>query len=176
MYSRNPRVGVELDIRVDNPEEARSQAAAERLAEIHNFLQTRMRYAQAQYADSADAHRLPAPAFRPGDLVFLDTRNIRTTEPCCKLDDKNAGPFEVIGPVGTRAYELDLPAEMDLRTRVSHTSLLELARRDPQPGQANAPLPPVVVRDHEEWLVWNGGISLVYGRLYLTCCARVYDL
>jgi hypothetical protein len=112
-----------------------------------------MRYAQARYADAADAHRVPAPAFRPGDLVFLDTRNIRTVRPCRKLDDKNAGPFEVLRAVGTRAYELDLPAEMDLRTRVFHSSLLELARRDPLPGQANAPPPPVVVRDHEEWLV-----------------------
>ena len=70
-----------------------------------------------------------------------------------KLDDKSASPFRVTRQVGTRAYELDLPAEMELRTRVFHAALLELARTDPLPGQVNPPAPPVIVRGHQEWLV-----------------------
>ena len=64
-----------------------------------------------------------------------------------------AGPSRVIYPVGTHSHELDLPAKMELKTSVFHSSLLELARQDPLPGQKNAPPPPVIVRDHEEWLV-----------------------
>ena len=112
-----------------------------------------MRFCQAKHTESADAGRLPAPLFHPGDYVFLDTRNMRTIRPCRRLHDKNAGPFRVLRPVGTRAYELDLTATMELRTRVFHSSLLELAQTDPLPGQHNAPPPPVVVRDYEEWLV-----------------------
>ena len=112
-----------------------------------------MLYAQAKYIDNADAHRLPAPAFQPGDWVFLDTRNIRTIRPCRKLDNKNAGPYQIIRAIGARAYELDLPAEMRVRTKVFHVSLLELARRDPYPGQHNPPPPPVIVQGEEEWLV-----------------------
>ena len=76
-----------------------------------------------------------------------------TSRPSRKLDDKNAGPFRVLRAVGPRAYELELPAEMTQRTRVFHNSLLGLARQDPRLGQANAPPPPFVIRDHQEWLV-----------------------
>ena len=149
----NPRISFELDIRTDNPTEVRAQEAATRLSEIHEFLRDHMSYTQARYVENADAHRLPAPAYQPGDLVWLDTRNMRTIRPSRKLDNKNAGPFPVIRQVGTRAYELDLPVDMRLSTRVFHTSLLELARRDPLPGQQNSPPPPVIVRDHQEWMV-----------------------
>jgi len=124
---RDPCAGFELDVRADNPEEVQAHVVAARMADIHEFLRTHMHYAQARHVESADAHRLPAPAFQPGDLVFLDTRNIRTIRPCRKLDDKSAGPFRVIRPVGTRSYELELPAQMELKTSVFHSALLELA-------------------------------------------------
>ena len=135
------------------------------MADIHDFLSAHMRYAQAKYIDNADAQRLPAPVFRQDDMVFLDTRNMRTIRPMRKLDDRNAGPFRVIRAVRPRAYELDLPAEMQLRTRVFHTALLELAQMDPLPGQINPPPPPVIIRGHEEWFVeeildsrWHCGV------------------
>ena len=146
----DPKTSYELDIRVDNPDEARALEVATQMADIHDFPCAHMRYTQAKYIDNADAHRLPAPIFRQDDMVFLDMRNTCTICPTRKLDDRNAGPFCVVRTVGPRAYELDLPAEMQLRTRVFHTVLLELARMDPLPGQINPPLPPVVIQGHEE--------------------------
>ena len=112
-----------------------------------------MQYTQAKYIENSDAHRQPAPSLQPGDLVFLDTRNIQTTRPCRKLDNKNTVPFKIVQQVGTRAYELELPGEMQLGTKVFHLSLLEPSRNDPLPGQINPPPPPVAVGDHEEWEV-----------------------
>ena len=110
-----------------------------------------MQYIQAKYIENSDAHRQPAASFQPGDLVFLDTRNIQTPRPCRKLDNKNAGPFKIVQQVGTWSYELDLPGEMQLSTKVFHVSLLEPARNDALPGQINPPPPTVVVGDYEEW-------------------------
>lgn len=74
---------------------------------------------------------------------------MRKIRPLRKLGDKNAGPFHVVRAVGPRAYELDLPAEIELRARVFHTSLLELVRPDPLPGQINLPASSMIVRGHE---------------------------
>ena len=161
----DPKTSYELDFRVDNPEEARALEVAARMADIHDFLCAHLRYAQAKYIDNADAHRLPAPVFREDDMVFLDMRNMRAIRPMRKLDDRNAGPFRIICAVGPRAYELDLPAEMQLRTPVFHTALLELARMDSLPGQINPPPQLVIVRGHKEWFVeeildsrWHRGV------------------
>lgn len=50
-------------------------------------------------------------------------------------------------------HKLDLAAEMELHTRVFHSSLLELARQDSLLGGIKAPSPPALIRDHQKWLV-----------------------
>jgi hypothetical protein len=97
---------------------------------------------QAHYAPSA-----PAPTYQPGQLVWLDTRNVRTKHPCKKLDYKSEGPFEVIKAVGRRSYKLKLPASMKIFDTF-HTSLLRAAANDPLPGQ-RAPSPPPVIIERE---------------------------
>jgi len=74
----HPHYDFELDIRVDAVEEGEAQTAAERLELIHEVARAEMRYAQLQQEEGADAHRTHVPAFRPGDLVWVDGRNWRT--------------------------------------------------------------------------------------------------
>ena len=112
-----------------------------------------MQYAQARYTKNADAQQQLAPDFEPGVIVFLDTRNIQTTRPCRKLETNLVGAFKVIQRVGSRAYELDLFAQMQLSARVFHVSLLEPLWNDPLRGQINPPPPLDIVGDHEEWEV-----------------------
>jgi len=42
-----------------------------------------------------DRRRTPAPVFKPGDKVFLDASDIRTTRPSQKLSHRQLGPFVV---------------------------------------------------------------------------------
>jgi hypothetical protein len=52
---------------------------AERFLKMQKELRLSLQWAQAKQAEYANNDRLPAPRFKVGDKVFLDTRNIRTT-------------------------------------------------------------------------------------------------
>ena len=94
--------------------------------------------------------RTKARTYNVGDMVYLRSKNIRTSRPNKKLDLKNLGPFAVTDVIGTQAYRLRLPPTMRIHP-VFHVSLLEPAHT--RPGGGTEPPPPVVVEDHEEWEV-----------------------
>jgi len=129
---------------VDAPEEREAQTAAEQLELIHEVAQTEMQYAQPREAEWADAHTTPAPVFQPGDLVWVDGRNWRTTRPSRKLENKHHGTYRVVRTIGTHAYELDIPATIQ-KHRTIPVSLLHAAADDPFPGQMLTPPLPVIV-------------------------------
>jgi len=63
--------------------------------------------------------RLPAPTYKPGDLVYLDASDISTTRPSRKLSHRRLGPFSVERQVSRHAYRLRLPSPCDDSTRSS---------------------------------------------------------
>jgi len=48
--------------------------------------------------------RSPAPVFKPGDWVYLDASDIKTTRPSPKLSHCKLRPFEIEHQVGPSAY------------------------------------------------------------------------
>jgi hypothetical protein len=151
-YGLNPKIDFEPDLRVDNPEENEAHTLADRLSEIHDLIKSEMSFAQDRQQEYADRHRLPAPAYRPGDSVWLNGWNLRMNRPSRKLDDKYYGPFPVIKEVGKYAYELNLPATMDVHP-VFHVSLLEPVRDDCFPGQVATPPSPIIIEGEPEYKV-----------------------
>ena len=105
----------------------------------------------AQYESFANKKRDAAPAYRVGDMVFLDTQNLTTERPSKKLDHKWIGPFKVVR-AWTHHYELELPHELATIHRRFHTTLLRPAPTDPFPGQYNPPPPPIAIDEHGEKL------------------------
>jgi hypothetical protein len=82
---------------------------------------------------SADKKRKEV-AYNPGDLVFLSSRNTKTTRPSKKLDDKILGPFKVLKAVGT-SYRFQLPITMRIRgvsTRACFEKLRRILYQDKQ--------------------------------------------
>ena len=65
-------------------------------------------------ADYVNKRRLLVPAFKEGDMVMLDSRNIKTTRPNYLLDYKNLGPFPVTRVINNMAYELKLPEGINI--------------------------------------------------------------
>src|SRR5437660_1717623 len=59
-----------------------------------------------------------------GDLVMLNTKNIRTKRLTKKLTPKFYGPFKILKKIGTRSYRLKLDQRWRIHN-VFHVSLLE---------------------------------------------------
>lgn len=146
----HPRMGFEPPIRGGGPATLEADKFAEHMQTVLEHCQDEMVYAQAKYAEYADNHREPAPSYQPGDMVFLDARNLRTQRPSRKLDFKSQGKFQIVRKVSPYAYELDLPATMKIHP-VFHTSLLSSAGDNPHPGHRQPEAPPVIVDGEEEW-------------------------
>jgi len=98
--------------------------------------------------------RSPAPVFKPGDWVYLDTSDIKMTHPSPKLLHCRLGPFEIERQVGPLAYRLKLPHRSRQLHPVFNVVKLSTAPDDLIPGREPRALPPPIVVDGEpEWEV-----------------------
>ena len=90
--------------------------------------------------------RTPAPMYKPGDQVYLDASDIKTTCPSPKLSHRRLGPFEIESQVGPSAYHLKLPYRMRQLHPVFNVIKLSAAPEDLILGRKpQAPPPPIVV-------------------------------
>jgi hypothetical protein len=97
----------------------------EQLRSLHTALKNNMQQAQDRYKKYYDAKRQDSSnAFKVGDLVWINRKNIDTTRPSLKLDHKLIGPFRIKAKVNDLAYTLDLPPTMDCHPTFG-VSLLE---------------------------------------------------
>ena len=60
--------------------------------------------AQEDMTRHYNQRRSLAPVFKPGDWVYLDMSDIRTTHPSLKLSHRRLGPFEIKCQVKPLAY------------------------------------------------------------------------
>jgi len=142
-------------------EDQQARSAAKALSEIHDHLRTEMHRVQLRYQETADTHRLPAPDYQMGDLVWLDARNWKTRRPSSKLDHRRHGPFKIAHKIYSHAFRLELHSSMQVHP-VFHVSLLEPAAQDPLLGQQQPPPPPVEIDGEQEWFV----DSILDSRMY----------
>ena len=143
------------------PDDQRARSAVQALSEIHDHLRAEMHRAQLRHQENTDEHRIPAPDYQVGDLVWLDARNWKTRRPSAKLDHRRHGPFRIAARISPHAYRLELHDSMQVHP-VFHVSLLEPAAQDPLPGQRQPPPPPVEIDGEEEWFV----DSILDSRMY----------
>jgi hypothetical protein len=160
-YAFHPRLEITLPGPPETTEED-SPDITRTLHELQAMLKEEIRYAQEIHQEQADRHRHPAPALRIGDKVWLSTKNIRTTRPSKKLDQRRMGPYPITAIVGPRAYQLGLPGNLKIHPTF-HVNLLEpAAQDDPIPGQCTAEPPPIEIQGSPEWAV----VELIDSRRY----------
>src|SRR5215510_3240692 len=110
--------------------------------------------AKDEYAQYYNWHRTPAPEFNPGDMVWLDHSDIKTTRPSAKFGHRQLGPYRVERKIGANSYRLALPPTLSHLHPVFPIIKLSLAEPDPFPGHAPPPPPPpVLVAGEEEFKV-----------------------
>ena len=73
-----------------------------------------IRKAQEDIAQYYNRKRSLTLVFKPGDRVYLDASDIKTTCSSPKLSHRRLGPFKVERQVGPSAYRLKLPHGMRL--------------------------------------------------------------
>ena len=102
---QHPRMGTEprMTTNVEAAEEF-----VERIQKATEEAKAALHQAAEDMARFHDARRGKEVVFKVGEKVWLDSRNIKTTRPAKKLDDKWFGPFTIIEVVSDNAYKLKL--------------------------------------------------------------------
>ncbi len=163
---RHPRMGFEARATPSLTETANQFADRMRttLEEAHAAL----RKAKDDMAQYYDRKHLPAPELKPGDLVYLDASDIRTTRPSRKLAHRQLGPYAIERKVGPCSYRLRLPQSMSRLHPVFHVGKLTPVSADPIPGRlVIPPPPPELVDGAEEYVVQQVLDSrIIRGRLH----------
>src|SRR5260221_10165184 len=78
------------------------------LDQLHSQLKVLITEAQECYQKAVDHQQMPSPAFRIGNQVYVKVKFFHTTQPSRKLVEKNLGPFEIIGMLGTHSITVCL--------------------------------------------------------------------
>ncbi|MBW0489153.1 hypothetical protein O181_028868, partial [Austropuccinia psidii MF-1] len=99
----------------------------------------------------ADKSRASPPIFNPGDMVWLSSKNIKSTRPTKKLSERWLDPSPILKKVSTHAYHLKLPFQWKSIHSVFHISLLEPVKTSTILNQNQEPPPPIPIEEEEEW-------------------------
>jgi hypothetical protein len=149
IYGFHPRFDISTPRSSTNPA---AEDHVSTLKRTHELLTGELRNAQARHKTSADRLRKDSPALKPGDRVWLLSRNIKSTRPSPKLDYRRLGPFSIIRQINSVAFQLALPARLKVHD-VFHVSLLEPFVPNSIPGRIIPPPLPVEINGEQEFEV-----------------------
>ena len=130
-----------------------ARAFAEKMSALHVTLRDQLNLSQQSQAESANQRRQVPHQFEPGDLVFLNTKNLTVARPSRKLDVRYAGPFRVTSRINSVTYKLDLPLSLSNIDNAFHVSLLLPAATNPFPHQTTRALPVESVDDRTPYRI-----------------------
>ncbi len=124
------------------------QRSEETWNEAHVHLQRAIRRTREQ----ADRRRRANPNYRPGQWVWLSTRDLRLRLPCKKLSPRYVGPFKILREITPVSFRLALPSNYRI-SPTFHVSLLKPAggsRGAEDQEEAEDPGAPPIIIDGEE--------------------------
>ena len=126
---------------------AKVENIADNMQKILKYIRDNMNRVQKAMIAQVNQHRLNVK-FKEGDLVFLNSKNIISTRPFKKLDDKKYGSFKIKALIGS-SYRLELLKTMRIHD-VFSPKLLSLAVTDFLPDQKNSLSKSTMIDDLKE--------------------------
>ena len=135
--------------RIQSPSEV-NPAADEwmaRLTKSRRAAQEAMSKATDAMKRSYDSGKWPSQVYKKGQLVWLNTRNLKMDQPNKKLDNKHARPFVIVEKVGPAGYKLNLPQAWQIHN-VFNELLLTPYNAPEFPTQVRPPPPPLTIDDN----------------------------
>lgn len=97
-----------------------------------------------QYQRQANRRRRPAPTLRPGQRVWLSTKNLPLRVESRKLSQRFIGPFKIARKVNPVTYRLYLPKSLKINPTF-HVSLLKPVLSSPFAPAGKPPPPPRII-------------------------------
>ena len=122
---------------------------ARHIKDVNELAKSNLERAAEDMKRFHDRHTGTSITYNVGDQVFLDGRNMSTSRPTKKMDDKWFGPFKIVEKVGASAYRLKLPSTMKVHP-VFNEVLLKPAHAPTFESQKTLPPPPPVIVENEE--------------------------
>ncbi|MBW0580533.1 hypothetical protein O181_120248 [Austropuccinia psidii MF-1] len=84
-------------------------------------------------------------------MVWLSSKNIKSSRPTKKLSEILLGPFPILKKVSTHAYQVKLPSQWKSIHPVFHIALLEPVKTSTMPNRHQEPPPPIIIEEEEKW-------------------------
>ncbi|MBW0524048.1 hypothetical protein O181_063763 [Austropuccinia psidii MF-1] len=148
VYGRDPQFD-SAPITQDNP----AGMLSTKIQSVKKDVKRELEAAINQFKRYADKGRASPPDFNHGDMVWLSSKNIKSTRPTKNLSERWLGPIPILNKVSTHAYHLKLPSQWRSIHPVFHISLLEPVKTSTIPNLHQKPPPPIIIEEEEEWEV-----------------------
>ncbi|MBW0528389.1 hypothetical protein O181_068104 [Austropuccinia psidii MF-1] len=97
-----------------------------------------------------DKIRASPPVFNSGYLVWLSSKNIKSTRPTNKLSELWLRHLPILKKVSNHSYQLNLSSQWKSIHPVFHISLLEPVKTSSIPNWNRDPPPPIISEEEEE--------------------------
>jgi hypothetical protein len=151
LYGRHPYKGT-------NPQrQVKSQSAmefADQMEKVHQETKATLTLAQETMKRNYDKKKGESRNYQIGDKVWLEGTNINTDRPIKKLDNKQQGPFKIIGKEGESVYRLELPKTWKKIHPVFNEKFLSPFTPTQYPSQQlPKPAPLIIVEGFEEYKI-----------------------
>ncbi|MBW0508648.1 hypothetical protein O181_048363 [Austropuccinia psidii MF-1] len=121
-----------------------------RIQSVQQDCKRKLEVSTNRFERYADKSRAGPPVCNPGEMVWLSSKNIKSTRHTKKLSERWLGPFPILKKVRTNAYHLKLPSQWKSIHIVCHISLLEPVKTSTIPNRHKEPPPPIIIEEGEE--------------------------